>query len=129
MPTRSLLTSPADVIGEQLPELRHVLFAHEQLGDCDVVHDHTLSGPLLAVRRPSGPPVVTTCHGVPDGDPGAYLRALGPHVAVVAISHAQAAAVPGLACTVVHHGVAPEDFPAGAGDGGYLLFLGRMSPD
>ena len=37
---------------------------------------------------------------------------------------------PGLPVSaVIHHGVRPEDFPVGAGDGDYLLFLGRFSPD
>jgi glycosyltransferase involved in cell wall biosynthesis len=30
---------------------------------------------------------------------------------------------------VIHHGIDANDFPIGQGDGGYLLFLGRMSPD
>lgn len=125
VPRRALLPSPVP-LGEPLPELRHVLFAHEQLAGCDVVHDHTLSGPLLAVRRTGGPPVVTTCHGVLEGDLLAYYRRLSPRVPVIAISRSQASAAPGLARAVVHHGVVPEDFPAGPG-GGPLLFLGRMS--
>src|SRR5947208_1905127 len=28
-----------------------------------------------------------------------------------------------------HHGIDAKDFPVGNGDGGYLLFLGRLSPD
>jgi glycosyltransferase involved in cell wall biosynthesis len=30
---------------------------------------------------------------------------------------------------VIHHGLDVDRFPLGAGDGGYLAFLGRMSPD
>jgi glycosyltransferase involved in cell wall biosynthesis len=48
---------------------------------------------------------------------------------VIGISHAQVSAAPGVAHAVVHHGLVPSDFPAGAGKGGHLLFLGRMSPD
>ena len=129
VPRVSLLRSPAAPIGAQLPELRHVLHAHEQLADCDVIHDHTLSGPLLAVGRRTGPPVVTTCHGELSGELGDYYRQLSRHVAVIGISHAQVSAAPGVAHAVVHHGLVPEDFPFGRGEGGHLLFLGRMSPD
>lgn len=125
----SLLPHPAPVIGEQLPELRHVLHSYEQLADCDVIHDHTLSGPLLAVGRRSGPPVVTTCHGEMSGQLGDYYRQLSRHLTVIGISHAQVSAAPGVAHAVVHHGLVPSDFPAGRGKGGHLLFLGRMSPD
>ncbi|MDQ3107296.1 MAG: glycosyltransferase, partial [Actinomycetota bacterium] len=30
---------------------------------------------------------------------------------------------------VIHHGIRATDFPVGDGEGGYCLFLGRMSPD
>ncbi|MDQ3462290.1 MAG: glycosyltransferase, partial [Actinomycetota bacterium] len=30
---------------------------------------------------------------------------------------------------VIHHGIEPQEFPVGKGDGGYFLFLGRMAPD
>jgi glycosyltransferase involved in cell wall biosynthesis len=30
---------------------------------------------------------------------------------------------------VIRHGIDPSRFPAGRGDGGFLLFLGRMTPD
>lgn len=127
VPTRSLLATP--VFDDHRAELRHVLFAHDQLAGCDVVHDHTLLGPLLGVGRTHGPPVVTTCHGVLAGELAAWYRQLSVHVPVVAISRSQAAGAPGLARAVVHHGVVPQDYPFGLGDGGHLLFLGRMSPD
>ena len=38
-------------IGMAVPELRHVLGAYDSLVDCDIVHDHTLVGPLLAAER------------------------------------------------------------------------------
>ena len=31
--------------------------------------------------------------------------------------------------TTIHHGIQVDDFTLGAGDGGYLLFLGRIHPD
>ena len=30
---------------------------------------------------------------------------------------------------VIHHGIEAGQFPVGKGDGGYVLFLGRMAPD
>jgi glycosyltransferase involved in cell wall biosynthesis len=51
-------------------------------------------------------------------------------VEVVAISHEQVRSAPTVPFrTVIHHGVDVEAFPLGSGDGGYVLFLGRMSPD
>jgi glycosyltransferase involved in cell wall biosynthesis len=57
-------------------------------------------------------------------------RRYGKRLPVIAISHDQAARAPEISVDrVIHHGVDPDDFPAGRGDGGYLLFLGRMSAD
>ena len=51
-------------MGADLPEAAHVLAAYEELADADIIHDHTLLGPLLAARRGiRRPPVVTTVHG------------------------------------------------------------------
>ena len=30
---------------------------------------------------------------------------------------------------MIYHGIQPERYPLGSGDGGYVLFLGRMTPD
>jgi glycosyltransferase involved in cell wall biosynthesis len=50
-------------------------------------------------------------------------------VAVVAISHAQAATADGVPIArVIHHGLDVDTVPIGLGDGGYASFLGRMSP-
>lgn len=126
---RSVVPASGGEIGSAVPELRHVVHAHQVLADCDVIHDHTLIGPLLGLGRRSGPPVVTTCHGVMDGLLAEHYRALATSVPVIAISQAQAAGAPGLATAVIHHGVVPEDFPVGRGDGDFLLFLGRMCAD
>jgi glycosyltransferase involved in cell wall biosynthesis len=50
-------------------------------------------------------------------------------VAVIAISHDHASRSTVPVSAVIHHGLRPDDFPVGAGDGDYLLFLGRFSPD
>jgi glycosyltransferase involved in cell wall biosynthesis len=116
-------------MGEAVAELRHLIHAYEALASCDVVHDHTVVGPAFAERLPALP-VVTTNHGPFDRELLDIYRAVAHRVPIVAISHAQAATARGLPIAgVIHHGIDPERFPVGGGDGGYLLFLGRMTPD
>lgn len=119
-------------LGGSVVELRHVIGAYEraiELG-VDIVHDHTLAGPVWARALPGTPLVVTTNHGPFVGDLWDYYRSIAPHVPVVAISEHQArTASPIPVAAVIHHGVDLEAYRPGPGDGGYALFLGRMSPD
>jgi glycosyltransferase involved in cell wall biosynthesis len=116
-------------MGEAVAELRHLVHAYDALASCDVVHDHTVIGPAYAERLPHLP-VVTTNHGPFDPELLDVYRAVAHRVPVIAISHAQAASARGLpVAAVIHHGIDVDHFPSGAGDGGYLLFLGRMTPD
>lgn len=111
-------------------ELHHVVRAYDaiQAWGADVVHDHTLVGPLYGERL--GIPVVTTNHGPFEGELGELYRVIGASVPIIAISHHQAGtAHPTPIAAVIHHGVDVERFPFGRGDGGYALFLGRMNPD
>src|SRR5947209_14354958 len=39
-------------IGMIVPEVRHVLHAYEAVRDYDIVHDHTIFGPIYAQRYP-----------------------------------------------------------------------------
>jgi glycosyltransferase involved in cell wall biosynthesis len=115
-------------LGVAVPELRHVVHAYAAARDCDLVHDHTMCGPLYAAWQ--GVPTLTTNHGPFDHDLGDIYRAVSARVPVIAISHAQAARARGVRLAgVIHHGVDPADFPFGTGDGGHLLFLGRMAPE
>ena len=121
---------PSSRLGEPVPEVLHAAAAAEALGaaELDVVHDHTLAGPLLARGR--GVPTVVTAHGPVTGEPGDYLTRLGATVDVVAISAAQRRLRPEVNwLATVHNGIDVASYPLGAGDGGYLLFLGRFSPD
>ena len=120
-------------IGNGVTELRHALAAYESLRDagCDIVHDHTLAGPIVAPLVAPGVPVVTTMHGpVSDELRDLYARMAANGVPLVAVSHAQTRPAPDLrVAAVIHHGIDVTDFPVGGGTGGYALFLGRMSPD
>jgi glycosyltransferase involved in cell wall biosynthesis len=110
-------------------ELHQVIAAYAEVADCDVVHDHTLAGPLYAARFPDLP-VVTTNHGPFDRMAISLYRTVAERVAVVAISRHQASTAEGVPIArVIHHGVDVAAFPNGTGDGGYTLFLGRMNPD
>jgi glycosyltransferase involved in cell wall biosynthesis len=109
-------------------ELRHLRHAYEMSGDFDVIHDHTVLGPLWSIGRTRAP-VFTTCHGLFDQDVCDMYRAVHDDVGVIAISHSQAAMARDLKVSaIIHHGVDPEAFPANDHPGDYLLFLGRMAP-
>jgi glycosyltransferase involved in cell wall biosynthesis len=118
----------AAVCGDTLTELRHVVTSYAAMTDVDVVHDHTLAGPLY--RRPRSPvPVVTTNHGPFDETLTPIYRAL-QDVPVLAISHSQASTAVGVrVAAVIHHGIDVESVPVGSGDGGYASYLGRMAPE
>jgi glycosyltransferase involved in cell wall biosynthesis len=53
-----------------------------------------------------------------------------PEVAFIAISERQAALAPELPwARTIHHGLDPELYAAGSGDGGYVAFLGRFAAE
>jgi glycosyltransferase involved in cell wall biosynthesis len=111
-------------------EMRHVLNAYEVVleWDADVIHDHTLMGPLYGQRF--GVPIVTTNHGPFDSELGEVYQAIAPTVGVVAISRRQARGARHTPiAAVIHHGVDVEDFPFGGGEGGYAVCMGRMNAD
>jgi glycosyltransferase involved in cell wall biosynthesis len=121
---------PADPggIGLTEVELAHVVRAYQAMGDMDVIHDHTLAGPLY-LHRPPGIPVVTTNHGPYRPLLRDIYREMAKDVSLVAVSHHQASTADGVRITrVIHHGIDIDAVPIGEGDGGYFCFLGRMSP-
>ncbi|HEY5516196.1 MAG TPA: glycosyltransferase family 4 protein [Pengzhenrongella sp.] len=120
--------SQPERLGETAPELRHVVQAYAAMTDVDIVHDHTVAGPLFA-HRPARPIAVTTMHLPVKYEMAELYRAMSKDVAVVAISHHQAASAWGLqVARVIHHGLDVVDIPVGTGTGGYACFLGRMHP-
>jgi glycosyltransferase involved in cell wall biosynthesis len=121
-------SEPADM-GLALSELSHVIRAYDGLGDVDVIHDHTLAGPLVG-RRKSTVPVVTTIHGPLIPASADLYRAMAEDTAIIAISRDQASRVPDVPVTrVIHHGMDVAGVPVGSGKGGYVCFVGRMCPD
>jgi glycosyltransferase involved in cell wall biosynthesis len=116
-------------VGQALPELLHAAFAARILGelDVDLVHDHSLAGPLAAAGRRV--PTVVTVHNDVTGEPGAILRNLGPAVHVVAISAAQQRLAPELAwVATVPNALDAASYPFEEMKEEWVLFLGRMSP-
>ena len=121
---------PSARLGEPLPEVLHAAAAARALADLspDVVHDHTLAGPLQARGRDV--PTVVTMHGPVAGEPGEYYRQLGSSIDLVAISAAQRRSVPDLPWVgTVHNAVDVDTFPFRADKDDVLLFLGRLHPD
>ncbi|MBC9821216.1 glycosyltransferase family 4 protein [Terrabacter sp. MAHUQ-38] len=129
VPRQHLFDRPAQPLGDVVAEAAHVLAAYENLADCDVVHDHTVIGALVGAAM-GAPPGAVTNHGPYTPLSRRIFAAVARHAAVVAISHDQARSAPPVPVTaVIHHGLDLADYPSGAGDGDYLLFVGRMSPE
>lgn len=115
-------------MGFSVPEVRHVMAAYDAVAGYDVVHDHTIVGPLYAERYPDLP-VVTTVHGPFNDELADFYSRITPRVPLIGISEAQRRPVPDIPIArVIHHGVDPDGFEVGTG-GEYCLFLGRMSAD
>lgn len=111
-------------------ELRHVMDAYtaaERWG-AHVVHDHTVTGPVWAQIH-ARIPVVTTNHGPFDEPLRTIYSRLAPTTPLIAISQHQASTAGDIPIArVIHHGLDTSRIEAGAGDGGYVAFLGRMNP-
>jgi glycosyltransferase involved in cell wall biosynthesis len=115
-------------IGQSYVEMHHLLHAYDEVAGFDIVHDHTVIGPIYAEGRTHGP-IVTTNHGPFSGEMNEIFARMARHAAVVAISHDQASRSSVPISAVIHHGLDPDEFPVGRGDGDHILFLGRFSPD
>ncbi|MCE6996034.1 glycosyltransferase family 4 protein [Saccharothrix sp. S26] len=124
-------------LGEPFPEVVHAAAVRreiERLADAeglDVVHDHTLAGPLNAPAFAAmGLPTVATVHGPVDTDMRRYYRELGDDVGLVAISDRQRELAPELNWIgTVHNALRLRDWPFRAHKEDYALFLGRFHPD
>jgi len=95
----------------------------------DVIHAHLdyFGYPLL---RRLGVPSVTTLHGRLDMPELPPLYALYGDIPVVSISNSQREPLPeAYYVATVLHGLPKDLLQQGPGDGGYLAFLGRISPE
>jgi glycosyltransferase involved in cell wall biosynthesis len=131
VPRRWLHPRSLGICGDAEGERAHLEEAYRHASAVDVLHDHTVMGPSLSSIHPPGVPVVTTLHGpmIPEVR-DQYAQAAVDGVHLVAISHEQARlARPIPTSAVIHHGIDLAGYPFGGGDGGYVLFLGRMCAD
>jgi glycosyltransferase involved in cell wall biosynthesis len=122
--------APSDRIGEPIPEVLHAARAARYLDelDAEVIHDHSLAGPLAARGRRA--PTVVTAHGPVTGEMGAYYRQICADVHLVAISDAQRRTAPQLRWSAtVHNAIRVADFRFWPENDGYALFLGRFTPE
>jgi glycosyltransferase involved in cell wall biosynthesis len=107
-------------------ELRQVINGYAATRDCDIVHDHTVAGPMYA-RSIGRSGVVTTNHGPFDSELYDLYRDIGCDVPIIAISRSQASLAGEVrVATVIHHGIDVDAVPFGRGDGGYAVAIGRM---
>ena len=121
---------PGKRLGEPVPEVLHVAKSLDTIDafQPDVVHDHTLAGPLTALAR--SVPTVVTSHGPVDGEIGEYYRALAGRIRLVSISANQRSKEPGLPWVgTVHNAIPVRQYPYETRKEDFALFLGRMSPE
>lgn len=123
--------APSGQIGDRKEELQHVVDAYAAFEEqqVDIVHDHTMAGPVYP-RRPAGLPVVTTVHGPFTVQALQHFRSVPSAVGIVAISRHQAHTAGSVKIDrIIYNGIDAQHIARGDGAGGYLAFLGRMAPD
>ncbi|MFD1858874.1 glycosyltransferase family 4 protein [Aeromicrobium camelliae] len=122
---------PSELLGSSaIPEVITAATAARAFAerDLDLIHDHSLAGPLLAFGRDV--PTVVTMHGPVDGEHGEFLARLGDAVGVVSISAAQRRLDPRLHWVgTVHNAIDVSSFPLAVEKDSYVLWIGRFSPD
>ena len=95
----------------------------------DVLHFHTdyFHYPFFC-NVPT--PQVTTIHSRVDNLAAAHIFRMYPHLPLTSISFAQRQTCPNAPWLAnIYHGLPRHLYHCGAGDGGYLAFLGRASPE
>jgi glycosyltransferase involved in cell wall biosynthesis len=126
---RTFEEPPSQRIGRAIPEVLHAAWSNlllDQL-DVDVIHDHSLAGPITARSRPV--PTVLTAHGPCTGEMATYYRSLSREVRLVAISDSQRRLAADLAWSGrVHNALNTADFPFRSEKDDYVLFIGRFDP-
>jgi glycosyltransferase involved in cell wall biosynthesis len=97
--------------------------------DFEIIHFHTwyVHFPLFSARWAQ---TLTTLHGRLDGPDLIPLLREFQMLPLVSVSDAQRSPVPWANWQgTVYHGVPGDMYTAGSGDGGYLAFIGRISPE
>ncbi|HEX6711942.1 MAG TPA: glycosyltransferase family 4 protein [Thermoleophilaceae bacterium] len=112
----------------QFTESLHVAHAYSQAAEFDVIHNHSYHFALPLTPFVEIPNVQTHHVEMSPAIVREYKRAADVHL--VAVSRFQARHFDGRPnLHLIHHGIETGAFPFGTGDGGYLLFLGRMIRD
>ena len=119
-----------DVVDPWPYHMVHLEEVRRQASRFDIIHFHMDVFPLPLVRSLSTP-CVFTMHGrldLPDLWP---CYSAFNDVPLISISDYQRRPMPENVnwAATIHHGLPVDLLPAGSGDGGYLAFLGRISPE
>jgi glycosyltransferase involved in cell wall biosynthesis len=100
-----------------------------QSADFDIIHFHTDYLHFAAFAN-SPIPIVTTLHGRLDLPDLPVIYAEFPQIPLVSISENQRRPLQWANwCGTVPHGLPPQLYTLGDGSGGYLAFIGRISPE
>ena len=123
----------AEQLGSVSPHLhlRALGDIYLRAAEFDVIHSH-LDIMSLAFARLSPTPTITTFHGRLDLDHLRTVLSSYPELPLVSISHSQRQPLRDLPLNwvaTVPNGIQVDEFELGKGDGGYLAFLGRISPE
>lgn len=119
--------APSDRLGTPQPEVAQAAAAAALIDelDVDLVHDHSLAGPLTARGRVV--PTVVTVHMRPTGDYVPYFRSLDHTAELVAISDAQRALLPEANWAgTVHNAIDVPSYPVREHKDDYVLWIGRF---
>ena len=120
-----------DVNDHLAPHIIELSEAFDRAAEFDLIHCHVdyLAFPFA---RLVATPTIHTLHGRLDLPHVRFVLRRFDDVPLVSISDAQRRPLDGLDLAwvgTVHHGVPMDSYPPGSGDGGYVAFLGRISPE
>src|SRR5262245_3878012 len=121
-----------DEVGHPLaPHIAEMSQVFERADECDLIHRHVdyLAFPF---SRLVTTPTVHTLHGRLDMPQVRMIMRHFDDVPIVSISEAQRRPLQNLKLAwagTVYHGLPLDQYRQGSGGGGYLAFLGRLSPE
>ena len=114
------------------PLAHHMLLLERVMAEAenfDIIHFHIDYLPFSLIRH-FGIPAVTTLHGRLDTPDLVPIFRHFRDMHLISISDAQRSPIPWASwAATVHHGLPETLYRRGNGDGGYLAFLGRISPE